>query len=138
MCTALEGWVEAKYLNNGVARIEDVVATALEEQLGISRDQAGVLEDLLFHTILLNLETRNWSIHGILDLSRAGITSADLVSDRSITPGNLHWLADPLEFVPLRRKDIQRLFSTGWQGWMPEAVVCLRNSLVLHDPSLLR
>lgn len=138
MCTALEGWVEAKYLNNGLVHIEDVVATALEVQLGVSRDQAGALESLLFHTILLNLETRNWSIHGILDLGMAGITSTDLAHVRSISPGSLHWLADPLEFVPLRRKDIQRLFSTGRQGWMPEALVCLRNSLVLHDPSLLK
>lgn len=138
ICTALEAWVIAQHANSGVVRIEDVVATALEDQLGISRDQAGVLDDLLFHTILLNLETRNWSIHGILDLGRAGITGTELASIRSIAPANLHWLADPLEFVPLRRKDIRRLFSSGFPGWMPEAVVCLNNSLTLHDPSLLK
>ena len=137
MCTALEAWVLARHVDNGAVRIEDVVSSALEEQLGIGRDQDGVLDDLLFHTILLNLGTRNWSIHGVLDLGRAGITGADLASIRSIAPGNLHWLADPLEFVPLRRKDVQRIAGSGFSGWMPEAVVCLRNSLALHAPGLL-
>lgn len=137
MCTALEAWVLAKHAANGAVRIDDVVGSALEEQLGVPRNQAGVLDDLLFHTILLNLETRNWSVHGILDLRSAGITSADLASIRAIAPGNLHWLADPLEFVPMRRRDIQRITRTGFQGWMPEAVVCLRNSLALHAPGLM-
>jgi len=136
-CTVLEAWVVAQHAPNGVVRIEDVVASAIEEQLGIPRDQEGVLDDLLFHTILLNLETRNWSLHGVLDLSRAGITGADLTSIRAIAPGNLHWLVDPLGFVPLRHKDVQRIVGTGFRGWMPEAVVCMRNSIALRAPSLL-
>ena len=136
-CTPLEAWVLASDAAGGRVDLRAVVGRALDDQFGTdARDE---LRDasLVLHTIVLNLRTLNWSILGYVDFRRTRIDGTGIRADRSLAPADLHWIADPLEFVPLRRRNVRALLNAGFDGWMPEAAMCTRNSLALRAPSLL-
>ena len=135
-CTPLEAWVLASDAVGGRVDLRAVVARALDDQFGSdARDSLGGA-DLVLHSVVLNLRTLNWSILGYVDFRRTRIDRAGLAADRSLAPADLHWIADPLEFVPLRRRDVRALLDAGFDGWMPEAAMCTRNSLALRAPNL--
>jgi len=136
ICTALESWVHPHDVANGRVDLRAVVDRALADQLGVVRPESAA-PDLRFHTVVMNLRTRNWAILGMVDLRDVGVDSTDLTRLRSIAPPDLYWIADPLEFIPLRRKDVRTRLGDDFEGWMPEAALCFRNSLALVSPGLL-
>jgi len=136
-CTPLEAWVLASDALGGRVDLRAVVARALDDQFGADARDESRDASVVLHTVVLNLRTLNWSILGYVDFRRTRVDRVGLVADRSLAPADLHWIADPLEFVSLRRKDVRALLDAGFDGWMPEAAMCTRNSLALRSPSLM-
>jgi hypothetical protein len=136
LCSAVESWVHANDVVSGRVDLRAVVDRALVDQLGLVRSDS-TAPDLRFHTVVMNLRTRNWAILGLVDLQHPGVDSTDLTRLRSLAPPDLYWIADPLEFIPLRRKEVRTRLKDDFAGWMPEAALCFRNSLALQAPGLL-
>ena len=136
LCMSLESWIYAKDEVGGRVDLRNVIRRAWSEQFGV--DEASVdAADLRLHTIALNVRTRNWAILGLLDLRNAGIDRERLAATRALAPPVDYWIADPLEFVPLRRRTIQDLLRSGFPDWMSESALCLLNSIGLHAPGLI-